>query len=176
MSAYTVFSQGEEEALTPLVLSGDFYDYEIHSHINNLVITTLDQDTTIQGITLFNSEESIHIIPTENYRINIKPNDEKDLIYLYVEDRAKGNSTAHKGGGEEDDEIIIYPNPVKTDLYIETNETIHSYQIKDMYNVVQLQGNELTNNSINVDQLQTGLYYIILETSTKIIIKSIIKN
>jgi hypothetical protein len=63
---------------------------------------------------------------------------------------------------EEQQNITIYPNPVTSDvLYVKTNEIL-DYQITNMMGQVFAKG-ELTDSPINVSNLSSGTYFLVLE-------------
>jgi len=177
-----IFSQKElfcEDEIS-LVMSGNYYDYELAlpNCTKEVQITTIDENTVISGITLISPVNTLRIVASEGYRINIKPKEATDIIDLLSVDHLIVDTRDTLGNTDTEDKfgVVIYPNPVTTYLYIKMNETLESYQIKNMYNVPQLQGSVLTDDSINVGDLEPGIYYLILKTQSKLIIKSFIKN
>jgi len=190
------FSQTQEECLesnlntTPVVLSGDVYDYQLESCTAEVKVTTNNENTIIHGITLVDAIESINIKASENYQVIIKPNDPLDFIgFIATEDYitfsdmidplAPGNSTDYGNIDiidKKDYEITLYPNPVTVILNIDTTQTIVYYKIVDLYGVTMMEGETLSENRVSVKSLTSGLYYIILKTHEYIYIEPFNKN
>ncbi|MBR0323045.1 MAG: T9SS type A sorting domain-containing protein [Bacteroidales bacterium] len=77
------------------------------------------------------------------------------------------------------DNISIYPNPVNDRLYIETSTQTQSIEIYDIYGRVQNLRNSETQklrNSIDVSDLNSGIYFVKVKTEEGNIVKRIIKN
>lgn len=73
------------------------------------------------------------------------------------------------------EEIIIYPNPVVTDIiYISGTNDIKSVEIYDLLGK-KLRNATVNNNSINVNNLQKGAYLLKLETANGKVTKKFIK-
>ena len=190
--ALFVFSQISEdcEGMDSIVLSGEFSNYSLEDDcITSIKITTLDEDTYITGLFLI-SGESVNIIPTNEYKINIKPSDNLDIESIKPRS-GSGNVVARKLTAinvyeDTNDKLIfnhkkevvidIYPNPVQGELTIKINEIILNYKIIDFYGRTSLQGNFLKNKTVLVTELPKGLYFINIQTENKIVTKSFIKN
>ena len=102
------------------------------------------------------------------------------------------NDEEEEGGEEDDDEgngegvemissqnINIYPNPVEDHLYIETLTQTLTVEIYDMYGRIQNLSNSATQqlgNSIDVADLNSGVYYIRITTDKGEITKLFIKK
>jgi hypothetical protein len=71
----------------------------------------------------------------------------------------------------KNENIKIYPNPVKDELRIESGDLkIESVEILD------LSGKKISTNSIDVSPLPQGIYFVKLETEKGIVTKKIIKE
>ncbi len=73
----------------------------------------------------------------------------------------------------------VYPNPVKDRLYIETSTQIQSIEVYDIYGRIQNLRNSETQklrNSIDVSNLNSGIYFVKVKTEEGNIVKRIIKN
>jgi hypothetical protein len=70
--------------------------------------------------------------------------------------------------------ISIFPNPTKENLTIISNLNLKSYQIIDIQGKVVLTSN-LDSKTININQLEDGVYFIKLFDSDKSVIKKFIK-
>ena len=73
------------------------------------------------------------------------------------------------------DTIIISPNPAKEVLLIHSSENIQSYQIIDIRGKVILE-KAFDKNSINISQLENGVYFIKIFSSDKNSTRKFIKN
>ncbi len=123
--------------------------------------------------------------------IHIKPNDGTIKITPLLGTSCSDNHNAHPkkkthngtriGSKEEvsrksdNDSIIIYPNPVETQLAIESVENLLSYTIINSIGETSLEG-EFTSKTISVEKLPIGLYHIQLQTTNKVVSKTFIKN
>ena len=75
--------------------------------------------------------------------------------------------------------VNIYPNPVNDRLYIETSTQIQSIEIYDIYGRIQNLRNSETQklrNSIDVSDLNNGIYFVKVKTEEGNIVKRIVKN
>ena len=73
----------------------------------------------------------------------------------------------------------VYPNPVQDRLYIETLTQIQSIEVYDIYGRVQNLRNSETQklrNSIDVSDLNSGIYFVKVKTEEGNIVKRIIKD
>ena len=73
----------------------------------------------------------------------------------------------------------VYPNPVKDRLYIETSTQIQSIEVYDIYGRIQNLRNSETQklrNSIDVSDLNSGIYFVKVKTEEGNIVKRIIKK
>lgn len=74
------------------------------------------------------------------------------------------------------DKVMLYPNPVKNVLFLKADKTVSQYAIYDAAgNLVRQEA--MNGNSINVEKLTTGMYYLKLKTADeKIIFEQFIKQ
>jgi hypothetical protein len=73
----------------------------------------------------------------------------------------------------------IYPNPVNDKIYIETESEIEEVVVYDVYGRVQNLSNSATqqlSNSIDVTDLNSGVYFVKVVTENGEAVKRIIKN
>lgn len=73
------------------------------------------------------------------------------------------------------DALILFPNPVRNILNIKSSISINSYQITDMTGR-ELVNNTVANNSIDVSNLNSGIYFIKASTEKGDIINKFIKE
>jgi len=74
-----------------------------------------------------------------------------------------------------DDTVVIYPNPIKDKIYIDSKQLITSYKIIDVAGKTVLE-NKLIFHSINANMLKNGAYFLILKTEKHAFVKKIIKQ
>lgn len=70
----------------------------------------------------------------------------------------------------------IYPNPVKSKLYIETDYEINEVSIYNVAGINVLKKNKFTDNYINVDNLDRGLYIIKISTKNGDVVRRFVKE
>jgi subtilisin family serine protease len=72
----------------------------------------------------------------------------------------------------------VYPNPVKDRLYIETSTQIQSIEVYDVYGRLQVTKTPSHQGDLSVDvsDLNSGLYFVKVKTEEGNIVKRIIKN
>ena len=73
----------------------------------------------------------------------------------------------------------IYPNPVNDRLYIETQTLTQTIEIYDVYGRRQNLGNSATQqliNSINVANLNSGVYFVKVVTANGEVVKRFVKK
>lgn len=72
--------------------------------------------------------------------------------------------------------INIYPNPVDDELHIQAENSIISYQIYSATGSLIKESNQITNNTINLSFLNTGIYIINIQTEKGSFNQKIIKK
>ena len=72
----------------------------------------------------------------------------------------------------------VYPNPVKDRLYIETSKQIQSIEVYDIYGRLQVTKTPSHQGDLSVDvsDLNSGIYFVKVKTEEGNIVKRIIKN
>jgi hypothetical protein len=73
-----------------------------------------------------------------------------------------------------DDEILIYPNPAQDMVYIQSGKPIMEVDI--INNLGQTVASSENTNSVNVYNLATGIYHIVIKTNDNIFIKPLYIN
>jgi hypothetical protein len=76
---------------------------------------------------------------------------------------------------EHESEFNIYPNPVNEKLYFNTENNNSNIEIFDINGKILFQGPP-TNNSIDVSQFDSGMYFLRFKTDSETKIKSFIKQ
>lgn len=146
----------------------------------DVIITTENADTEFSGIIQFLSNEGgVRIIPTENFKIIIKPliRDENSATEFESDGTTIGS---RKNGSENRDKYLkIYPIPTNQYINILSDVEICKYEIYEMNGFLKYQKtfNCIKNSQINVSFLPKGNYILVLETkNTHRITKYFIKN
>ena len=78
-----------------------------------------------------------------------------------------------------ENDFVIYPNPVNDRLYIETQTLTQTIEIYDVYGRIQNLSNSATqqlSNSINVDNLNSGVYFVKVVTEKGEVVKRFVKK
>ena len=79
----------------------------------------------------------------------------------------------------ETNNINIYPNPVNDRLYIETELGIEEVSVFDVFGrsiVAESQSHKVTKTSVDLSGLNTGIYFVKINTEKENIVKRIIKQ
>ena len=76
----------------------------------------------------------------------------------------------------DDDGISIYPNPVSTEFRVEGIKDIKQLELFDLTGKLLLSKNIAKNESLNVENLQKGIYLLKINTGKAIVQKKLIKN
>ena len=84
--------------------------------------------------------------------------------------------TLGEGVAECYDNIAIYPNPVKDQLFINVNAEINEVCIYNVTGAMVYRSNEIINNVINVAQLANGTYVVKVKTSDTELVKRFVKK
>jgi photosystem II stability/assembly factor-like uncharacterized protein len=71
--------------------------------------------------------------------------------------------------------ITLFPNPAKSSITIQTNESIRAVKIIDLSGRITTISN-FTNNNIDVSNLANGMYFIMIKTDTGVFKEKFIKN
>jgi hypothetical protein len=74
-------------------------------------------------------------------------------------------------------QLKVYPNPVKDKLFLESpGLNIKKTKVYDLHGKVILVNDTLENNSLDLSQLERGIYFLRIETTNAQITKKIIKE
>jgi hypothetical protein len=71
--------------------------------------------------------------------------------------------------------VGFYPNPVKDILFVKTENKINSISIFNINGLKVFEGN-LVDNKIDLSTLNSGIYFVKIETENESTFKKIIKN
>jgi hypothetical protein len=156
-------------------------------------LLSANEDITLEGEILKN-RQSIRIIGNQNHSIFIAPfymdnTDYKKVVALNgkLPEERKTRVVSHnrdsKGEFELEGEIKVSPNPIDSDKYNEitifapkTELTIISYTLRNGYGVVILQEYFPDSNTIDVSNLNNGIYHIKIQTLQQAVTVKFIKN
>jgi hypothetical protein len=151
-----------------------------------------NEGITIEG-ELSKNRKSIRIVGHQNHTISLVPFDKENTLQKKVisykgklpEDRKTRVISTNKDSKEEIDlegEIKIYPNPVtsnENEITIsapKTQLTILSYTLRNNYGAILLQKYFPDSNTIDISNLNNGMYYIKIQTLQQVVTKQLIKN
>ncbi|MEI6755352.1 MAG: sulfatase-like hydrolase/transferase [Paludibacter sp.] len=70
----------------------------------------------------------------------------------------------------------FYPNPTKSVVYLNSTENIKSIEMSDLSGKLLMKTQNPTGNSIDLSQLQNGMYFLKLSVDNRFIVKKIIKE
>jgi hypothetical protein len=70
--------------------------------------------------------------------------------------------------------VLVYPNPCKNWLHVESDEVLKSYQIVDLQGKTILE-NTFEDQSIDISALENGVYFISIFSEQNAIVKKIVK-
>lgn len=73
------------------------------------------------------------------------------------------------------DKVQIYPNPIENIINIKTNQKLNAVSVYNLTGALVFQPKTVS-ETINIEQLQTGMYVLKIETEQGEIFKKIIKN
>jgi hypothetical protein len=73
------------------------------------------------------------------------------------------------------DDFIVYPNPVKDMLYVETEKRVLNVEIIDITGRF-LSSNSVHNNKVDLSKLNNGSYFLKFYSNDGVKIKKIIKK
>ena len=151
-----------------------------------------NEGITIEG-EISRKNKSIRIIGNQNHSISLVPFNKdsifhkKTLIYkgkLPEERKTRVISSDEfdKEETEEEGQIVVYPNPMNSgdnEITIsapKTQLTILSYTLRNNYGAILLQEYFPDSNTIDVSNLNNGMYYIKIQTLQQVVTKQLIKN
>ena len=106
-----------------------------------------------------------------------KCNTNKPIVFRNDSTKIINNSIKNDDYSLLLNEFNIYPNPTKDILYITSLNPILTYSIKDENNEKIVPNTKVTNNSINISHLSTGLYILkLIDSKKNIIVTKVIKE
>ena len=151
-----------------------------------------NEGITIEG-EIFGQKKSIRIVGNQNHSISLVPFDkdnrfQKKVLFYKGEqpEERKTRILSHdldsKEETEEEGQIVVYPNPINSgdnEITIsapKTQLTILSYTLRNSYGAVILQEYFPDSNTIDISNLNNGMYYIKIQTLQQVVTKQLIKN
>ncbi|MEI6554302.1 MAG: sulfatase-like hydrolase/transferase [Paludibacter sp.] len=69
----------------------------------------------------------------------------------------------------------FYPNPTKSVVYLNSTENIKSFELSDLSGKLFMKIQKPTGNTIDLSQLQNGMYFLKLSVDNRFIVKKIVK-
>ena len=103
-------------------------------------------------------------------------------IFIYFDDIELNNNPtptlSNATFNSSSNVVLIYPNPGKNEVQIESTKTLLNIKIYDaLGKIVLTQNTELTSNTINISSLKNGVYWVnITDSEGNKTIKSLLKN
>ena len=85
-----------------------------------------------------------------------------------------GNAALLSTAKFDSNTVLVYPNPSKKWLHVESDEVLKSYQIFDLQGKTILE-NTFEDKSIDISALENGVYFISIFSEQNAIVKKIIK-
>ncbi len=119
-------------------------------------------------------EFSISDIPTGTNHLFVRTMDSFGVWSMYIANPVP--LVINSVNDIPDDGISIYPNPVKSEFRIDGIENLKSLDIIDLTGKVYLSKNLVSKESVNVENLQKGIYFVRINIGNEIIKKKMIKN
>ena len=163
---------------------------------NRDIVISIDEssneDINLEG-ELIRNRASIRILGNENHSISLVPFDKDSNLKKKVvahkgklpeerKTRVLSHKNEGKGDAKEEGEITVYPNPINSnndEITIsapKTQLTILSYTLRNNYGAIILQEYFPESNTIDVSNLNNGMYYIKIQTLQQTVTKTFIKN
>lgn len=101
-----------------------------------------------------------------------------EVVALYADGKKSVSVIERVGESLVENEIVlgIYPNPVDNNLYINTTENVREVSIYNILSVRVYQENNLSGSSIDVSDLNEGVYIIRVSTDNGNVTKRFIKQ
>ena len=103
--------------------------------------------------------------------------DENEIVYMKNQCLQNNNDTAvvNSNCGNSSIRIAMYPNPVRDILHIDSNQNITKIEIFSM-NGLMIMSDEIVEDVVNLEQLQSGMYFIKVYTGEEITNMKFIKS
>ncbi len=157
-------------------------------HIHDVQFYVLDRNGNTPPLNEQGLKDVVYLLPQETVRFITKFEDfaNPDVPYmyhchmLYHEDRGMmGQFVVVDELGADDadfiDGIAVYPNPTKGILHISTKENNTLSKVV-VYNILGSKVTETTNNTIDLSNLNSGVYLLKLVTSKGITTRKVVLN
>lgn len=101
-----------------------------------------------------------------------------EVVALYADGRQSVSVIERVGESLTENEIVlgIYPNPVDNNLYLNTTENVKEVSIYNILGVSVYQNNDFSGSSVDVSNLNEGVYIIRITTDNGRVTKRFIKQ
>jgi len=187
---FFAFSQNCDKTRT-IVLNGEIYDFQLDDCTSHVTINTSGRNTDLHGITFIDPTTSINIKPTGNNRITIKPDDSLDFINLLITSvgikfsafiesaftrRTRGGNSNADAKDLNPPTVRVFPNPVDSQLTIESSSEIVYYKILDSNGSTEKEGTLPTSSQLELSELSRGVYYLLVQTDFEVEVIRLHKN
>src|SRR6185436_23686 len=96
--------------------------------------------------------------------------------YVYIDDVSLISCTGIEENPNSKDQFLIYPNPVKDELKINSKSRIEEIKIFDAMGRIVLEQNDLSSGIINLKSFSKGIYFIEIRDGKNVTRKKFIKE
>ena len=73
-------------------------------------------------------------------------------------------------------DLIIYPNPARSHIYIQSVEQVLSFSLSNILGEIVINKRNLENRIIEINNLKNGIYFLTIKTKSGHITKKLIKE
>ena len=174
-----------EEAEFTFVVKGDRSFVANFVTLHEVTVTVNDEEfgsVTGAGIYGYGEEATLVATPNEGYKfVNWTENDtivseEAEYTFVVTDNR---NFVANFVSTEGVDELTVsfrlYPNPVNDKLYIETETEVEEVVVYDAFGRQQTTVNG-QQSTVDVSNLNAGVYFVMIKTNEGVVVKRFIKQ
>jgi hypothetical protein len=106
--------------------------------------------------------------------------DNGDIVYLHIDNLAGSIATFYTNTlntqGFLKRDSFIYPNPVSDVIFFQVNGNIQNVKIYDLLGRLVLDKDNVTNNQLDLNDLDRGTYVMKIETSYGVFEEKLVKN
>ena len=174
-----------EEAEFTFVVKGDRSFVANFVTLHEVITSVNDEEfgsVTGAGIYGYGEEATLVAIPNEGYKfLNWTENDtivseEAEYTFVVTDNRNfVANFVSTEGVDELTASFRLYPNPVNDKLYIETETEVEEVVVYDAFGRQQSTVNG-QQSTVDVSNLNVGVYFVMIKTNEGVVVKRFIKQ
>ena len=160
------------------VANFELLKYEVAASVNEENFGTV----TGAGIYGYGEEATLVATPNEGYKfVNWTENDtvvseEAEYTFVVTDNRNfVANFVSTEGVDELTASFRLYPNPVNDKLYIETETEVEEVVVYDAFGRQQTTDNS-QQSTVDVSNLNAGVYFVMIKTNEGVVVKRFIKQ